>query len=57
MATGNLPSTIKAIGCQQNGEIDVIDLLDLPFPEQKPDEVLVKVSPYVPQTEYQLLHR
>ena len=44
MATGNFPSTIKAIGCPQQGDIDVISLLDLPFPEQKPDEVLIKVN-------------
>ena len=39
----SFPSTIKAIGCPQNGDVDVIELLELPFPQQKPGEVLIKV--------------
>lgn len=40
-----LPSTIKAIGFRKNGDLDVIEeFKELPFPEQKEDEVLIKVE-------------
>lgn len=37
------PSTIKAVGINKTGDVDVIEDLTLPFPEQKPGELLVKV--------------
>jgi len=40
----SLPSTIKAIWINKNGDIDVIEELQLPFPQQKADEILVKVE-------------
>jgi hypothetical protein len=38
------PEQVKAILVPKHGEVDVIELGDVPFPEQKPDEVLIKVS-------------
>lgn len=41
----SLPSTIKAIGIRKHGDIDVIEeLTDLPFPQQKEGEILIKVE-------------
>ncbi|KAG8899449.1 hypothetical protein FRB99_006709 [Tulasnella sp. 403] len=40
----SLPSTIKAIGIHQHGDLDAIQELQIPFPEQKDDEVLIKVE-------------
>lgn len=40
----SLPSTIKAIGFHKTGDIDVIEELNLPFPQQKEDEILIKVT-------------
>lgn len=37
------PSTVKAVGINKTGDVDVIEDLTLPFPEQKPGELLVKV--------------
>lgn len=37
------PSTIKAVGINKTGDVDVIEDLTLPFPEQKPGDLLVKV--------------
>lgn len=37
------PSTIKGVGINKTGDVDVIEDLTLPFPEQKPGELLVKV--------------
>lgn len=45
------PSSIKAVGINKTGDVDVIEDLTFPFPEQKPGEVLVKVrlGPYSPE--------
>ena len=37
------PEKTKAIVVPQFGDIDVIQLAELPFPTPKPNEVLVKV--------------
>lgn len=53
------PETIKAIVAPQHGDIDVLELVDLPFPVQKPDEVLIKVrsiSAYIPHTTTSIIH-
>ena len=39
----SLPPTIKAIAVPKHGDIDVIELVELPFPQQKPGDILVKV--------------
>lgn len=39
----SLPSTIKALVAPQHGDVDVLDIIDLPFPKQEPGEILVKV--------------
>ncbi|KLO09276.1 NAD(P)-binding protein [Schizopora paradoxa] len=39
----SLPTTIKAIAAPQHGDVDVLDVVDLPFLKQEPNEVLVKV--------------
>lgn len=39
-----LPSTIKAIGIHKNGDLSVIEELNIPFPEHKEDEVLIKLD-------------
>ncbi|KAI5118257.1 hypothetical protein M0805_008191 [Coniferiporia weirii] len=38
------PATIKSIIVPKYGDVDVIELADVPFPQHKPDEVLVKVN-------------
>jgi hypothetical protein len=38
------PSTIQAIGIEETGDYDVIRKLELPFPNQEPDHVLIKVE-------------
>ena len=43
-----LPKTIKAIILPDPGGIEKIELAELPFPEQKPNEVLVKVRIITP---------
>lgn len=41
----SLPSTIRGIGLHKTGDLDVIEKLDgLPFPQQKDDEILIKVT-------------
>jgi len=35
---------IKAIVAPKHGDIDVIDVVELPFPKQGPNEILVKVQ-------------
>jgi hypothetical protein len=37
------PATVKAVGIQQNGGVEVIENLELPFPKVQPGEMLVKV--------------
>lgn len=37
------PSTVKAIGIKETGGFEVIQDLELPFPEVKPTDLLVKV--------------
>jgi len=39
----SFPSTIKAIVAPTQGDVDVIAEVNLPFPEQKPGEILVKI--------------
>ena len=43
-STMSFPQTIKAILVPKHGDVDVIELGDVPFPEQKPNEVLIKVT-------------
>ena len=38
-----LPETMKAIIVPEYGDVDVLQLADIPFPEQKSNEVVVKV--------------
>ncbi|KAI0059483.1 NAD(P)-binding protein [Artomyces pyxidatus] len=38
------PSTIKAVGIQQTGGVKVIENVRLPFPEVKPNELVIKVG-------------
>ncbi len=38
------PSTIKAIVLTGVGDFDTIRQVEVPFPEQQPGEILVKVS-------------
>ncbi|KLO09266.1 NAD-binding protein [Schizopora paradoxa] len=40
----SFPSTIKAIVAPKHGDVDVIDIVELPFPKQQPNEILVKVK-------------
>jgi len=42
MASQNLPSTMKAVQIQKTGGVDVLEYVDVPVPEPKDDEVLVK---------------
>ena len=39
----SFPSTIKAIVAPKHGDVDVIDIVELPFPKQAANEILVKV--------------
>ena len=39
----SLPKTIKAIVAPRTGGVDVMELAELPFPKQQPNEVVVKV--------------
>ncbi|TDL20891.1 NAD-binding protein [Rickenella mellea] len=39
----SLPSTIKAVVAPKYGDIDVMELTTLPFPQPAPNEVLIKV--------------
>jgi hypothetical protein len=41
-----LPNTIKAIVAPEPGGVDKIQQVELPFPEQKPNEIVVKVRVY-----------
>ncbi|TFY77519.1 hypothetical protein EWM64_g6493 [Hericium alpestre] len=38
------PKTIKAVGIHKTGGVEVIEDLELPFPEVKPDHLLIKVQ-------------
>ncbi|TFY81404.1 hypothetical protein EWM64_g2606 [Hericium alpestre] len=38
------PKTSKAVGIQKTGGVEVIEDLELPFPEVKPDHLLIKVQ-------------
>ncbi|GJE89486.1 quinone oxidoreductase [Phanerochaete sordida] len=40
----SLPSSVQAIAIARHGGLDVIEKMTLPFPEQKPDQVVVKVT-------------
>ncbi|TFY60926.1 hypothetical protein EVG20_g7246 [Dentipellis fragilis] len=44
MSSSSYPSTIKGIGIHKTGGVENIEELTLPFPEVKPDHVLVKVQ-------------
>jgi hypothetical protein len=37
------PATVKGVGIKQNGGVEVIENLELPFPEVYPGDMLVKV--------------
>ena len=39
----SFPKTIKAIVAPRTGGVDVIELAELPFPTQQPNEAVVKV--------------
>ncbi|VDB99781.1 unnamed protein product [Peniophora sp. CBMAI 1063] len=38
------PSTVKAVGIKETGDYDAIQDLELPFPEVKPTDLLIKVQ-------------
>lgn len=44
----SFPKSIKAIVVPKHGDVDVIELAEVPFPEQQPGEVLIKVSGLYP---------
>lgn len=37
------PTKIKAVGIHETGDVDVIQNLEVPFPDVKPTDLLVKV--------------
>jgi NADPH2:quinone reductase len=37
------PATVKSVGIRKNGGVEVIEDLELPFPEVHPGDMLVKV--------------
>ena len=41
------PAKIKAVGINETGGIEVIQNLEVPFPEVKPTDLLIKVSCYI----------
>jgi hypothetical protein len=41
------PTKIKAVGIYETGGVEVIQNLEVPFPEVKPTDLLVKVRPSV----------
>ena len=43
MSLDSLPSTMRAVGINEYGDINVIEQLELPLPKLKPNEILVKV--------------
>ena len=43
MSLDSLPSTMRAVGINQYGDINAIEQLELPLPKLKPNEILVKV--------------
>ena len=40
----SLPSSVKSVVLTKTGDFDAISQIDLPFPSQAKDEILVKVS-------------
>jgi NADPH:quinone reductase len=38
------PSTVKAVGINKTGGFEVIEDLELPFPEVKPTDFLIKAT-------------
>ena len=44
MSSSTLPSSMKAIQIQQQGGLEVIEMRDLPVPQPKAGEVLIKVE-------------
>ena len=41
------PVKIKAVGINENGGVEVIQNLEVPFPEIKPTDLLIKVLCYI----------
>jgi len=41
------PAKIKAVGINETGGIEVIQNLEVPFPEVKPTDLLIKVQCYI----------
>lgn len=39
----SLPTTIEAIAISKTGGLEVLEKITLPFPEQKPEDIVVKV--------------
>ena len=39
----SLPDTVEAIAIGQHGGLEVVEKMTLPFPEQMPDQIVVKV--------------
>ncbi|KAE9401945.1 NAD-P-binding protein [Gymnopus androsaceus JB14] len=40
----NLPSTVQALAIAQTGDIDVVELMTLPFPKVEPGHIVVKIE-------------
>ena len=40
----SFPATIQAIGIQKTGDIEVVEKLNIPFPKQQLDQIVVKVK-------------
>lgn len=45
--TMSYPATVKGVGIKQNGGVEVIENLELPFPEVHPGDMLVKVMDHL----------
>ncbi len=41
------PAKIKAVGINETGGVEVIQNLEVPFPEVKPTDLLIKVQCYI----------
>ena len=39
----SFPATVSAIAINETGGFDVIEKLEVPFPQQKPNEIVLKV--------------
>ena len=46
VAKMSFPATVSAIAINETGSFDVIEKLEVPFPQQKPNEIVLKVCFY-----------